>query len=217
MFKIPPGKKGVAIGLSVVAIIAAGSLFWRTLSVHDYRVQQQHVVAVGGFAAEMFAERVPPGTPILLIAPPPGVSEIFDRQFEGFCEELVSRGDKLVAQVELPVDEGTENAFGRGMGMPVSVYVELIRPYNTVDYVVSFAGLPLMPEEGFMWPEDLPKLVTVGSISYEMGEMLKAGVVAWAIGPQLDPVEPERPPKTPREWFDLNYVVYTAEDVDWLL
>ena len=217
MFKIPPEKRGLAVVLSLVAIVASGVFLWRMFSGPDYRAQQKNFIAVGGFAAETLAERVPSEAQLLLIAPPAGVSEIMDRQLEAFRDELAVRGGQLVAQIEPPMDDRVEEAFFYDMGMSASAYVDLIRPYETVDYVVSFAGPPLAFEEDFEWPADLPQLVVVGSALYEMGEMLKAGVVAWAIGPQLDPVEPERPPKTPREWFDLNYVVYTAEDVDWLL
>lgn len=217
MFKIPPEKRVLATVLSLLAIAASSVFLWRMFSGPDFRVHQENFIAIGGFAAEAVAERVPADAQVLLITPPVGTSEIMDRQVDAFLQELELRGGRLVAQIEPPSDEGLGEAFFYDMGMPVAVYMELIRPYDEIDYVISFAGPPMAFGEEIEWPENLPQLIVIGSSMYELGAMLKNGKVAWAIGPRMEPIDRDLTPDTPREWFEQNYSIYTAENVDWIM
>jgi hypothetical protein len=123
-----------------------------------------------------------------------------------FPEVARRRGISVVATEKVKVFSESESK------LPADVYARVLQEHPDAGVVVSLAGLPASGTTPL--PERTAKVLVIatsGNHDKEVQRMLDNKLVDAAIIPLTTrPANATRNPKTPREWFDMNYQVVTA-------
>ena len=109
---------------------------------------------------------------------------------------------------------GHFNVWLDSESLPTERFFDLMKKHADVDAIISFAGIPVLrPEQIAQLDSRRPKLILVFSSQDLPDRMLfERGVVQLAIVPRYESLRRTGvKPATPREWFDREYQVVTAE------
>lgn len=111
-----------------------------------------------------------------------------------------------------------QTMFAPGVLWSADQFLDLVQKHARADLIVTFVGVPPLREEQIAaLPKRRPKIFDVSASGLSTRALLEADVIQLAIGPRFRPMEASQPePKTPREWFERHYAVYTKDDVSGL-
>lgn len=107
-----------------------------------------------------------------------------------------------------------EGLHGTSPGFPAEEYLDLLARYPGVDAVVSFASFPELDDRHISnLPQKSPRLLVVVPRPYpEVKQLLQRGVIQKAVIQRFTPKPfPTADAKTARQWFDLQWQVFTPE------
>ena len=135
-------------------------------------------------------------------------------------DRLKQEGGISVAATELISPD--PNANNGLPGCSAAELRKLLQLHATAAAIVFLTELPEWNEvNSFIPKSNIPKLLAIDTVNPQLnrhyGGYFTSGLLAALIGPLTQPVQvPSSPPKTPREWFDKYYQVYTLQNYEML-
>ena len=131
---------------------------------------------------------------------------------------LKQHGRISVAAIELISPD--PNANNGLPGCSAAELFKLLQRHATADAIVFLTELPEWDQVNSLIPKSsIPKLLAIDKANPQLnshyGGYFMSGLLAALIGPLTQPVQaPSSASKTPREWFDKYYQVYTPQNAD---
>jgi len=130
-------------------------------------------------------------------------------EWTAFCAELRKHsGIKIVATETVAAESFVD------FGPTRARFDSIIRKHPQVSAFVSFCGIPAWDSKNpFQLPPQGPKLIVLeNEPATPLAEYFAAGNLAVAIMPRLGSPAETAPPKTPIEWFNQHYQIFTPEN-----
>lgn len=218
--KLEKNKKTVgAIALGLVIAVALSSLLLTTVEFQPPLPTQNLMPAqgVGQVVAEETAKLLTNRGTIVVVVMDTGPIEnkTSDAELNAFTEAIQAHREITVNTIEkIPSSAVIRTPMGKVIRE--ERFLELFQQHPDADAIVSFIGPPGLTEEQIAGlAPDRPKLVAVAgpaTSASDLGRLFEARVLHLAITARGAPGSDDgRSPQTPREWFDRNYVVVTAQ------
>lgn len=213
-------RKTTAILASVALLISLTSIWWRygraTLKIDH--AQFRYIGQV--VATETTHSIKDQGTVVAVIDA--GCEATGSTQFDywqGFCNEL-----KKQTAITLSATERVQSdpADGSGsMGCSSAAYKELLERHADASAIVFFVGLPNWPwlKQNALIPARKPAhILVVDTAPTNLGlyrDFFMNDYLSKLIAPRIAPSPPsEAEPKTPRQWFDRYFQIFTPQNYE---
>lgn len=192
--------------LCLVAIAGSAVVLFSTVFDRGPNLELQSFAARGTIAAEETARVMGNRGRVVVVVEDFGENKMdwVDVQMRAFVRGLKKAGNIAIL--------ATETTHVPGLGMPLQRLFEVAQAYPETDAIVLFAPFPQLGGINIQeLKANLPNLILVSNFAGPgFGYLLKERIVEFAILPRSDPVSNTDRPRTVREWFDREYVIYTA-------
>ena len=205
-----------------VVLVVALLLLWLRLKPEIAKVDRQAVVALntglGQALAEETVKAVHDRSSVVIVTMdlPVQLKSRSNYQWNGFASELQQHSAiHIIATESVQLDQES----GR-QSWPLGAFKEIWERHTDAAAFVFFVDLP-----GWATVAELsskaggPKIIAIDNMGpltkLHYGGYFTSGILAALIGAPTQPVPPAQP-KTPREWFDQHYQVYTPQNFDTL-
>ncbi len=218
--KLEKNKKMVgAIALTLVIAASLSSLLLTTCEFQPSlpKANLLPYQGTGQVLAEETAKLLGNKGKIVVLVMDTGQVEITadDPRMNAFTEAIKGQKDITVMAVE-KISPSLMIRSPAGKMLRAEPFLEIFQQYPNVDAIVSLIGVPRLADEQIGGlAQNRPKFVAVSdpaTSSSELKKLFEAQVLQLAIAPRGHPsTNGGKPPSTPREWFDQNYIVVTPE------
>jgi len=131
------------------------------------------------------------------------------KEWDAFRDEL-----RQYHSIELAVTEVISSAELTPEGaMSDARFTELLNKHSELTALVLLVGLPVW-ESGKKadLPSVRPNIIAVTGQRMFLKSYFTSALVSVLIVPRLSGLNPQLEPKTPREWFDMLYQIYTTQN-----
>ncbi len=198
---------GAVAGLVLlIAVVFIGS----TLLSHSPKTNHAPFIGVGQTVARATASLVQEQGQIAVILPEGYQTDdlsVHD-EWQAFCAELKRHPGVHLLGTEI-VDLPTLAEFG----LTQIQAADILNKYPTINVLVSFCGIPPWNQaELSALPRPAPKIVAVAGGDVPIKGYLASGIAAVVIAPRIPPRTTATQPRSPAEWFDRSFQVYTPEN-----
>jgi hypothetical protein len=211
----PPNRKPLTVILAVLVIIGSGVFIYWALAPRPPTINRAPFIGIGENLARETARAIDNHGRVVVV-----ISEMHQNpqspgrdQLTTFLSELKKLHTIDVAATEvIPPNAEREETV-----LSLEQLVELINRHATMDAIVSFVDLPPLPRDlSRELPKVRPKVIAFGIAGGSGPSYFKQKIVESLIAPRSEFVKRETPPKTPQEWFDMYFQVYTAANANTL-
>lgn len=203
-------RKSLLTAMGALIVIGASMTFlWRT----QFRPPQINRLLHQGIGESLAREtqRVLSNTGgLVVITLKPGNSAALDAQLNSF-QQFLERHPGVRIQKILEVAPENRSKYRAGAGLSGSRLMRVMRQHTNSHAVVSFLGVPeLDAVEAKSLGTQGPKLIAVARSTKKLGTLLMSGRLQAALVPRFQfPAPVVGEPKTPQEWFDLQFQTVT--------
>ena len=161
--------------------------------------------ALGRILAEDLAERLGPGTRLLVFTAGEAEDEPAGIQARSFLDRCRKAGLEVVFNRELmPFEQGREDPQKE---LPAQIYLDMLDRHPDVDAFVSFVGFPrLTRRHAEVLPASWTPMFAVSRSANELKDMLLADILECAVVPRFAFPAPadDRSPSY-QQWFDRYF------------
>jgi len=204
------GPRVIVGGGAALVILIALIFIGSTLLPHSPRTNHAPFIGVGQAMARATAKLVQEQGQIAVILSDDYQADdipVHD-EWQAFCAELKKHPGVHLLGTEI-VDLPTLVEFG----LTRIQAADILKKYPTINVLVSFCGIPPWNQaELSALPRPAPKIVAVAGRDVPIKEYLASGIAAVVIAPRIPLRTTATQPRSPAEWFDRSFQVYTTEN-----
>ena len=211
-------KTTVVICCGVLAVTFVS--LWRWSQSTVVRVPQAETIGIQTGLGQVLAEETAKVAPahgrvvVFTAFTPTQLKERSNHLWHAFVSDLQKHSLSITATESVIV-----NAWNSGsLAADRAAFKELLERHANVDVLVFLVDLPDWGQMAEVLSQSRsPKIIAIDNLRQQMKPRydgyFSSGILAALIGPATGPV-PLSQPKTPREWFDRYYQVYTPQNFE---
>lgn len=206
-------RQRVTVVIAVVVILGSAVWIVRTLRPGSAEINRAPFVGLGQALARETARVLDGRGRVGVVVTPmhQDPKNILSDQLRAFQTEL-----RHHRAIEISATEVIEVDVESGMNaLDLDRLEELLRKHAALDGLVFFVELPtLAPRDTLNLPAVRPKVVALGIGGGSGKTYFDRKLLSVLVGPRQEFSKPATPPKTPQEWFEVYFQVYTPENAD---
>lgn len=217
-FQADDVKRPLLVLVSIIVIVASLISIYLSMRTPAPKINTAPFVGIGETAAEQAAKLLDGRGEVVLVVMDLGQAKqqtMVKLPAETFRDRIRKYPQIRVSTIET-VQPKMETMLAPGVFWSADEFLACLNKHALADLIVTFVGVPaLKPEQIAELPKRRPKIIDASTSSMNARPLIEAGIVQVALGPRFQPQEANAPePKTPREWFERYYAVYTKDNVE---
>jgi len=204
-------NKKATIIVCIVLIVSLVSL-WFTVAPHTPKINRAPFIGLGEVLAEETAKAIGnSGTvvPVITTYHTTGNTPMTD-EWKTFAKEIKRHSGMLLAE---PVIVKLDDSWVVP-SLSHTDFDKLVKEYVGVDVIVFFVGLPVWEDKNpLTLPRVAPKIIAVHNIATPVKQYFTSTIATALITSRIVPdANAIGEPKTPHQWFNRYFQVFTAQN-----
>jgi len=204
-------KKIIVAVITLVLVAGVAKRIYNSFSGGSVNFDLNPYHALGSGAAEETAKLIGNKGPVVIIAPDTSQfkNPAVESELSSCQKSLAKSGLKVAAVARFKMTP--MESMATGGAMPRDQFLNVLQSHPSAGAVVLFCGFPqFAPQDYDVLKQGNTKFIVASGYLPAYRKLLEAQVIHLAIVPKFDrSASPAKEPKTPREWFEQDFVVIT--------